>query len=149
MNDLLTELFKRPLADDSLIEAAREYLAARKAEEAAIASLTLATKAMQAAEATLMAKMDETGVKSLKVQDGADEVSLSGSTSTYYSLPAGSLDDNSVMAWLMRCGGHDLVKRTMHHGSFTHFCREVVESGRAVHPSVKKVEKRVVRVKRG
>ena len=60
-----------------------------------------------------------------------------------------ALDDNSVMSWLLRMGGHDLVKRTIHHGSFTGFCREVVESGRAVHPSVKVVQKRVVRVKKG
>lgn len=135
--------------DNALTAAAHEYLAARTAKEAVEESLKTASARQQNAEDLLLRLMAAAGVKSLRLDDGAgSDVLISEATSTYYSAASGMLDDGAFYAWLLRAGGHDLVKRTIHHASFSSFCRELVEAGRAIHPAVKVATKKQVRMKR-
>jgi hypothetical protein len=142
------ELFAKPQAGmDVVAEAARRYLATRLDKEEVEKMLDESKKRLDAAEALLFAKMDEAKVHGLKlVADDGLSYSISDAKTPYYSAPPGALDDSEFYRWLLHNGGHDLVKRAIHHMSFSSFCRELVEADKNLHPTVKMVEKRSIRV---
>ncbi len=146
----LDQMFDLPQTQDGVAKAARVYLTLRQSRTEAEDLLKAHTAGLAGAESELLRQMALAGVKSLKV-DGGDgkTVSVAASTSEYYSLPAGALDDTEIFTWLLRAGGHDMVKRTIHHASFNGFCRELAADGRSIHPSVKKVEMKKIRVAGG
>ncbi len=129
----------RPTA---LEEAAQAYLGARMATEEAERALKQAQTHQEASELRLLREMEAQGIASHPT-GGAR---LDATTSTYYALPEGGLDDSLLYAWLVRNGGRDLVRRVVHSGSFTHFCRKLEAAGRGIYPGVKKVQKRLVRL---
>jgi hypothetical protein len=133
---------------NEVVDAAQIYLIARLKKEEAEKALRAANEELDSAESLLLGKLDEAGVKSIKVDWDGGVAALSASTTTYYAMPKDGLEDTNLYLWLLRAGGKDLVRRTIHHASFSSFCREVADSGRAVHPAVKRTERRVVRVKR-
>ena len=130
---------------DALVSAASAYLAARKAREEAEALVSATGKDLAAAEEALLRKMDEAKVGSLKL----DGDLLSASTSTHYAIPAAMLEDAGFLTWLLRAGGHDLVKRSIHPQTFSGWCREIVGAGKTTHPAVKINTRRCVRLKKG
>ena len=133
-------------ARPDVTSSARVYLDLRRQVDDAEAALKTLRSRMDTAESAFLAKLDECGLSSVKLADGT---ALTSSTSNYYALPAGALEDASVMLWLIRMGGRDLVKRTIHHQSFSGFCRELAEDGKSMHPAVKLAQRRGVRMKSG
>ncbi len=149
VNSDLHELFARPDQDD-LATMARNVLVARDGVRHAEALVAKLKKALSVAEDDLIRLMQAQAVQSIKVEnDLGVPCLLTNGTSNHYQLPAGSLEDTSVLTWIMRQGGEDLVRRTVHHASFSAFCRELVAAGKPIHARVKLVARRVVRVKEG
>ena len=139
-------LFAPSESEQTVVEAARAYLAVRAAAARAESALKAARDQLMAAESDLLQKFEEAGVLSVKVETDGKPVTVSSATSDYYSLPAGALEDADVHRWLLRMGGHDLVRRTIHHMSFSSFCRELAAAGKNIHPTVRKATKKVVRI---
>ena len=146
-NGELEALFADPAAGEDVAALARAYLAARSAREQAEEEAKKRAREQAAAEEALLKRMQEAGLSSLKVEQDAGRATVSAATQQHFNLPAGLLEDASVMAWLLKAGGHDLVKRTVHPSTFSAFCRELRAQGRAVHPGVKAVERRYVSVR--
>lgn len=136
-----------PAADD-VAALARAYLAERHEKESAEILLKNATERLEKAESALIARMAEVGVKSIKIEDGGFAIGLTSTISHHYSAPVGSLEDGDFFRWLLRSGGHDLVRRNIHHASFSSFCRELTEAGRPIHEIVKIVERKTIKVKK-
>jgi hypothetical protein len=80
--------------------------------------------------------------------DSGPPVTLSSVTSKRFSAPVGLLEDKAFVGWLVRAGGQDLIKRTMHHMSFSGFCRELQDQGRPLHAGVRMIEMKNIRVLR-
>lgn len=148
-NNSLSELFGHDASSIGLADAARAYLSCRKLKEEAESLVRTQADILNSAEDTLLQKMQEAGVLSVKVEDESGRPTMvSAGASTYYNLPQGALEDREIYVWLLAQGGQDLVKRSIHHASFSSFCRELVDAGRNLHPAVKVTEKKVVRVKK-
>ena len=147
--ETLRELFAPP-ADDSLAAAARSYLSYRDRADAAEDALKIASGQLKAAEDALLQAMQAAGVSSLKIDapnGGSSQVTAVATK--YYSLAQAMFDDPTVLEWLTRAGGIDLIKRTVHAQSFGAFCREIAEAGHPLHEQVKVLERKSVRVKKG
>ncbi len=132
-----------------LTTAAHLYLEARRAKEQAEDNLKRKNALLAEAEQELRRVMDDAGIKSLKIDHDGHDVALTASESSYYAAPAGALEDSRFYLWLLRAGGQDLVKRTIHHASFSAFCRELVEAGKALPDEVKVATRQTVRIKEG
>jgi hypothetical protein len=145
--EVAAELFGRD-PNPSIIQAARSYLERRANKECQEAALKLANEQMAAAEDVLLRKLDEAGVLSVKLDDEGKKTLLASSTTTYYSVPAGALDNPEVVRWLYNNGGRDLLRNTLHHASFSAFCRELAEKGRSLHPLVKVANKRSIKMRK-
>lgn len=137
------------MSQEQVVKLARVYLDARRRHEEADMAIKKLAEQRQKAESDLVIAMESAGVKGLKVDHDGSTVGISQTKSVYYSLPSGSLDDAEIMAWIKTAGGADLVKSTIHHSSFSSFCREIVSQEQALHPSVKVAEKRGVQVRQG
>lgn len=143
----LRELFPKPDAGE-VPDLARAYLACRKHREAAEEALKRIREQADEAELELMTAMELSGLLSVRVQDeDGKPVTLSPASTTYYSLPAGSLEDAVILRWLMTSGGDQLVKKTIHHATFSSFCRELVESGKDLPVNVKITARKYVQVR--
>ena len=128
--------------------AARTYLGCRRAREEAEAAAKRAREVLDAAEIYLLHSMDAAGLLAVRIEDqDGRPVNLTSSVSTHYSIAVGQLDDAGVFAWLSESGGADLVKKTIHHGTFSAFCRELAEAEKPLHQAVKLVERREIRVR--
>ena len=134
---------------DSLVAAARYYLdcRARKEDNERLAK-DLGERLGQA-ETELLRKLDEAGVLSVKVETTEGKSAMiSAATSTHYRLPSGHLEDSNFMLWLLRNGGQDMVRRTVHHATFSSFCREIAEQGKTIPSPVVATTMRTLRVLR-
>ena len=148
----LADLFPATESNADQVSAmARVYLEARKAREEAEAVSKRLWAALEAAENNLLETMAVAGVKSIKVEHDGLVVGISTTSSTYYSLPPGAIDDDVIVEWLKAKGGGDLIKNTIHHSSFSAFCRELVDAAGPAEllPAVKVAERRGVQVRRG
>jgi hypothetical protein len=136
-NDLAA-LFSSPDApSEPLIAAARHYLAKRQVVERQEEALGAAKEEKDRAETELLRLLDQAKTLSVKIQvDGGPPVMVTSATHRYYRAPTGAADDNDFLLWLLRSGGHDLVKRTINPQSFTAFCRELREQERPLHSRV-------------
>jgi hypothetical protein len=128
----------------SLTDAARAYLMARAIRDTAEDVLKERNEALRKAEGTLLGLMDEQGVKSLKLDVDGKPVALTASTTVRYALPPDALENSAFFLWLLRNGGQDLVKRTVHWATFSSFCKELAEAGKTVHPTVRQTTQRTV-----
>lgn len=131
-------------SEEGLASPAGEYLAAREALARAEKAQALARQALEEAEQKLHDAMTAAGTSSFAY--GGE--TLTASRHSYYSLPAGALDEADVYRWLVVTGGRDLVRRTVHAGSLTAHCRRLEEAGRHVHPRLRLVVKKVIKLKR-
>lgn len=159
----LVDLFANPSESDSqfiVVARAKAYLDARRAKEGQENALKDASQKLQDAELQLLRAMDGAGMKSMKLDHAGETVAMSQTSSTYYSLPAGGIDDPAILAWLDEQGGSDLLKKSIHHATFSSFCKEIVdqsikamdESGVAInplHPAVKIAERRGIMLRKG
>ena len=157
----LAELFQdATTSQDQVVSVAKAYLDARRAKEDKEAELKSASETFAQAELALLRAMDGADVKSLKVEHAGVTAALTKTQSTYYSLPAGALDDPDIMAWLKERGGADLLKQTIHHATFSSLCKELVENQAALfdgvnpvdnplHPAIKVAERRGIMMRKG
>jgi hypothetical protein len=142
----LEDLFGAPITGtDAVAKAARIYLEVRKIKEEQEQHLKDCNESLRTAETALFQKMDEARTVSVKLDDGT---LVSTSTSTKYNLPAGGLDNDDLKQWMIVAGGQDLLKTTIHHASFSSFCKELVEQGKQLPEAVKSITLRTVRVTR-
>lgn len=119
----------------AFLEARRAH--AQKAEELAAAGRHLAR-----AEEGLLRAMDAAGVTRGVFAD----LNLSAVSTDSYGLPAGALEDYSLFCWLVRAGGGRLVHRHVDRHEFSKFCRGLVARGKRLHPLVRQVTRRSVRI---
>ncbi len=150
----LAALFEDASGGQEIVVAmARNYLVARRFKEDKESEEKLAGEKLRQAESDLLRAMDQAGVKSLAIDDDGKTAKLSQTQSTYYSLPAGAIDDEGVMQWLNEAGAKDIIKRTIHHATFSSFCKELADmaamGGLPLHPSVKIAEKRGIQLRKG
>ncbi len=145
---LFGDLPVNPALDEGVQGAARFCLLARAEVERAEAALKKAKELLDGAERNVIDVMQQAGLSAVKLDCPGGRVTVSLAESVYFSAPAGSLEDTGFFQWLLRSGGHDLVKRTVHHASFSSFCRELREQERSIHPAVRMIEKKQVRVKK-
>ena len=135
---------------DSLAQAAKLYLSARTDKEEVEKELRTRQDTLNNAEEILLAKFEEAGILSIKLDNGEGKpVLLYSAPSAYYAAPSGSLENPEFFLWLLRSGGQDLVKRNIHHASFSSFCRELVEQGKRVHKDVIKTDKKRIGLRSG
>ncbi len=133
---------------DHLVALARQYLDEEKYVEQLEAALKEEKERRDTAETALFRKMEELRTLSVKVEvDGHRPITLSAVVSKHYAAPGGALEDNNFFTWLLRSGGGDLVRRTIHHSTFSGFVRELAEAGRPLHTLVKIVERKCIRKK--
>jgi hypothetical protein len=133
----------------TLADVARAYLKARKMKDEADELAKMQGVALDRAEEEFRKQAEAAGVKSIKVEFDNLTFTVSTSKSDYYAVPPGALDDNNFVVWMMRSGGQDLIKRTVHHASFSSHCRELVAAGKTLFPNLKVTEKKTVRVAKG
>lgn len=157
--DDLASLFEDSGNQELLVAKAKAYLHRRKVKEDMEAILKEESEKFQQSESELVQAMTAAGVKSLKIEHDGKTNALTQSTSVYYSLPAGSIDNPDIMAWLQENGAKDIIKSSIHHATFSSFCKELVEnasqqfSGETVlnplHPAVKIAERRGIMLRKG
>lgn len=149
----IAELFgEDPMAtQETVVARAKAYLTCRRLKEEAEALAKQQGAQLAIAEEELVRAMNGADVKSIKLDHEGQRASISQTSTVYYSLPPGALDDADIFAWLEKNGGHDLVKRSIHHATFSSLCKELCEQGKpadVLHPAVKIVEKRGVMLRR-
>ena len=133
-----------------VVALAKSYLESRLARDNADKVAADATKQLVSSEQELLRVMRSAGVKSLKVEHLGKMVLLTQKESTYYSAPAGSLDIPEFLQWLEAAGGKDLIKNTIHHATFSSFCKELKESGdMPLHKLVNVLDRRSISMRKG
>ena len=156
--DDIARLFGAPdEAHTQVVARARVYLAARKRKEALEEEAKAANAAFRQAEDELQRTMHACSVPSIAIDDDGRTASLSRVSTTVYSLPAGWQDSPAFIAWIEEAGGMDLCKPSIHHSTFSSFCRELVaqsaqSAGEVVvnplHPTVVVVERRGIQMRK-
>mgnify|MGYP001617306613 CR=1 FL=1 len=132
---------------DTVAAVAWQYLNLRREKEDAERQLKEINESLATAEWQLLAKMDEHGLKSVKVVDNhGRHAHISAAATTSYRLRVDDLD--SVRAWIIEHGGSSLIKDTVPWQSFESFCRELADQGEAIPATVRVTSRRVVRLKR-
>lgn len=145
----LETLFGKDAPSTDLVGAARAVLSCRQEVDDIEKVLGNAKKALRNSEDLLGGLLEQSGVLSVKVdQEGGTPVTLSLSQKTYYALLAGSLEQRDVHLWLLRAGGHDIIRKTIHHATFSAFCRELVTQGRNLHPAIMTTEIKTISVRK-
>jgi hypothetical protein len=118
-----------------LIARSRAYLDARKLKEDAELLAKRQGEILNQAETELLRAMDGAQVKSLKIEHDGKLCGLTQTKKTFYSLPkAGDyegaptfIEDPIMLEWLDEHGGTDLIKKTIHHATFSSFCKELAD----------------------
>lgn len=140
-------------AQATVVARAKAYLDARRLKEDAEKLASRQGELLAQAELELLRAMDGAQVKSLKVEHNGSLNGLSQTQSTYYSLPGGAMEEAEFMDWLTSHGGEDLIKKTIHHSTFSSFAKELVSQAEGktevLHPSVKIAERRGVMLRKG
>jgi hypothetical protein len=125
--------------------AAQAFLGAREAKRLADDAAKRAGEAEDRAEQALMAILTANKIP-LWVEG---QFKLSILPRTHYSVLVDTIrEDKKFRSWLKKAGGWDLVKETMHPQSFAKFCRELVEAGKKISPSVRVAEQQQISVRR-
>lgn len=149
----LASLFDDPCEDqNALLSLAKTYLDARRFKDEAEAIEKQAGQRLEATKEQLIRAMKSAGVKSLKIDHDGKTQGLTHTNTTYYSLPAGGIDDESVLEWIEQAGGNGIVKHTVHHMTFSSFCREIKDNplnGVGLHPLVKVLDRPGITVTKG
>jgi hypothetical protein len=140
----LKELFALPA--DAARQAASAYLAARQRREKAELALKTASEQEVAAEQLLLGALDAAHLGGVALPSGDRMTSV---TVSHYSLPGGGLDRQDIRLWLLRQGGHDIIRSVVDRHDLSKLCRGLVEKGRAIHPDVRVVTKRTIRLTKG
>ncbi len=122
--------------------AAELFLACRHAVRQKERELSEARAALAAAETDLLRRMDAASVGSVNHCGST----LTAVTTDSYGLTAQALEDYDLFRWLVASGGAKLVTRHVNPHSFSKFVRGLAASGRRVHPRVRTVTRRSVRV---
>jgi hypothetical protein len=153
----IADLFIDPFAlPDNLTTLARQFVEARIAKETAEAVLKEANDLVMRAEAALGQAMKSNGMTSMTIEVGGQKKKLVSTQTMYYSLPPGALDDEAIREWLELSGGVDIIKNTVHHSTFSSFCKEIVEkaagegyTGSVLHPAVKTAVRSGIQLRKG
>lgn len=145
----LADMFLDAGSEESVPNAARAYLEARRAKEELEARLKTAAEVVSVSEGVLIREMERASVKSLKLEHGGETVNLVQTMMKFYSLPAGSLENADIYQWLIDSGGADLVKSTVHPSTFGAWCRELVDTGKTLHEAIRCGEKKGVQLRKG
>lgn len=136
-----------------LVARSRAYLDARSLKEDADLLAKRQSELLMAAEVELLRAMDQAGVKSLKIEHRGATCGLTQTQSTYFSLPAGSLENAEIMDWLTAHGAGDIVKQTINHMTFSSFAKELVDQAKGdravLHAAVKVLDRRGVQLRKG
>jgi len=132
---------RRPACPPEVLLAAQSFLRCQKDQQAARAALTVANTSLRRAEEELLRQLDQAGQKTVTVEG----VELTAAQISHYRLVANALDDREVMTWLLRQGGHDLVKHTVDVHLFSGFCRQLVLAGKPILNKVRRVIRRYIR----
>ena len=153
-DDLATFFGDDAASQEVVIARAKAFLDARRKKEVAEEELKRLSAGVTNCELELIRAMDAAGVKSLKIEHAGQTAGLSQTQTTYYSLPAGTIDEPDFMEWLKDAGGSDILKHTIHHSTFSAFCKELVSHSAdgdngLLHPAVKVAERRGVMVRKG
>jgi len=155
--DMFTDPFASP---DTLSVHARAFVEARIAKDTAEAVLKEANDLVMRAEAALMQSMKQNGMKSMGIEIDGKAWKLVTTKTPYYSLPKDANDrpimDQGLLDWLELSGGADLVKSTIHHATFSSFCKELIDNavsqghtGSVLHPSIKEAVRSGVQMRKG
>ena len=139
-------------AQEALVARAKAYLQSRDLKDEADKLAKTQNELMNQAEIELLRAMDAAAVKSLKIEHAGALCGLTQTASTYYSLPAGALEDAAIMAWLEEKGATDIIKKTINHMTFSSFAKEIVEQAGGdrgvLHEAVKVLDRRGVQLRR-
>lgn len=139
-----------PTVGASISDIARQYLRQREEVDEAKKIQTEAQKRLDQTEGVLIAKLDELGLKSVKLDgNGSSDFTITAAEKTDYRLPA--QEDPSYdlsIEWLLGHGGESLIKQTVHWASFSGFCHEQKREGKELPPGVKENTRRVVSVRK-
>lgn len=119
----------------------RNYLDLRRQVEEKETELKERKEALDRAERDCLHKMAECGVLSVRIEvEDSSPRTVSSTSRKVYAAPSGCLENNDFFRWLLRNQGSDLVKRTIHHATFSRFCRELAEQNKPLHKDVKLTE---------
>lgn len=132
-------------ADDpspALLAAGQCFLDARQQVAELERQLAGARRRLAMQESLLWTQMEAAGLKRLQ----CGSVPLVATHRTHYSLPAGALDEPTVFGWALMHGAAKLIKRWADPRTFSAWCRELAAKGVALHPRVKFVTLKSVRV---
>jgi len=108
-----------------LADCVTRFLTARARKEEMEAGLRQSRLDLEAAEKALLVALsaaEETTVDFRSYR-------LSVAKSRHFALVPEALDSAFTIRWIMRNGGHDLVKRSVDPRQFSHFCRALAEKG--------------------
>jgi len=127
----------------ALQAAARAVLEGRRRMEELVRQTDDAKKRLAAAETTLINLLGSESRRNIEMAG----VLLSPAISQHYRIAPADLDKPGFVAWLLRSGGHDLLKRTVEERAFSHFCRALAASGKTLHPLVTVFVKRTLQTR--
>lgn len=139
----LAQLFGRADHPRPLQETAAAFLLARQKKEEAEIALKMANMQLAQIEGELIAALGAREQSSVPI----GERMLTLAKSVHFSVPVHVVEERFFQTWLLRMGGHDLLRRTLDQRGFSHLCRDLAAKSVALHPEIRKFERTAVQVR--